>query len=296
MKKIKHSKFKNTGFLFELLTRQITLEILNGSEEKAKEIIKEFYGKGTEMSKELRLFNLLINEKYNTESKAEKFIDVVLEAHTKINYNTLQREKYNLIKSIKENFEINNFLSSPVTNYKILASIHKLFEGKKNDILDVKDVFDSKITIVEHISSNSQITLKVKEDKLVEEYRKQEKDLRLLTYKILVETFNKKYTNLNDSQKGLLKEYINNVTNTSKFNDYFQSELIKTITELHSMYKSMKDKITKIKLRETINVLKKQKIGKKITIIKGKIIFLSKLLYTYSIIKKARKDTPITKM
>ena len=283
MRKIKHSKFKNTGFLFELLTRQITLEILNGSEEKAKEIIKEFYGKGTEMSKELRLFNLLINEKYNTESKAEKFIDVVLEAHTKINYNTLQREKYNLIKSIKENFEINNFLSSPVTNYKILASIHKLFEGKKNDILDVKDVFDSKITIVEHISSNSQITLKVKEDKLVEEYRKQEKDLRLLTYKILVETFNKKYTNLNDSQKGLLKEYINNVTNTSKFNDYFQSELIKTITELHSMYKSMKDKITKIKLRETINVLKKQKIGKKITDDQ-----VSALMMSYELVKEIK--------
>ena len=127
MKKIKHSKFKNTGFLFELLTRQITVEILNGSEEKSKEIIREFYGKGTEMSKELRLFNLLINEKYNSESKAEKFIDAILEAHTRINYKKLQREKYNLVKSIKENFEINNFLSSPVTNYKILASIHKLF-------------------------------------------------------------------------------------------------------------------------------------------------------------------------
>ena len=84
MKKIKHSKFKNTGFLFELLTRQITLEILNGSEEKAKGIIKEFYGRGTELSKELRLFNLLINERYNTESTAEKFIDAILEAHTKI--------------------------------------------------------------------------------------------------------------------------------------------------------------------------------------------------------------------
>ena len=155
MRKIKHSQFKNTGFLFELLTRQVTLEIINGSEEKAKGIIREFYSKGTEMSKELRLFNLLINEKYNTESKAEKFIDVVLEAHTKIDYKSLQREKYNLVKAIKENFEINNFLSSPVTNYKILASIHKLFEGKKNDILDVKDVFDSKLTLVEHISSNS---------------------------------------------------------------------------------------------------------------------------------------------
>ena len=283
MKKIKHSKFKNTGFLFELLTRQITLEILNGSEEKAKEIIKEFYGRGTQLSKELRLFNLIINEKYNSEAKAEKFIDVVLEAHTKLDYNKLQREKYNLIKSIKENFEINNFLSSPVTNYKILASIHKLFEGKKNDVLDIKDIFDSKITLVEHISTNSESTLKAKEDKLVEEYRKQEKDLRLLTYKILVETFNKKYTNLNHSQKGLLKEYINNVTNTSKFNDYFESELIKTITELHSMYKSMKDKITKIKLRETINVLKKQKIGKKITDDQ-----VSALMMSYELVKEIK--------
>ena len=282
MRKIKHSKFKNTGFLFELLTRQVTLEIINGSEEKAKGIIREFYGKGTEMSKELRLFNLLINEKYNTESKAEKFIDVVLEAHTKIDYKSLQREKYNLVKSIKENFEINNFLSSPVTNYKILASIHKLFEGKKNDILDVKDVFDSKLTLVEHISSNSP-TLKEKEDKLVEEYRKQEKDLRLLTYKILVETFNKKYTNLNAEQKSLLREYINNVNNTSKFNEYFEKELIKTITSLHEMYKGMEDKITKIKLKETINVLKKQKIGKKITDEQ-----VSALMMSYELIKEIK--------
>jgi hypothetical protein len=282
MRKIKHSKFKNTGFLFELLTRQVTLEIINGTEEKAKGIIKEFYGKGTEMSKELRLFNLLINEKYNSEAKAEKFIDAILEAHTKIDYKSLQREKYNLVKSIKENFEIKNFLSSPVTNYKILASIHKLFEGKKNDILDVKDVFDSKLTLVEHISSNSP-TLKEKEDKLVEDYRKQEKDLRLLTYKILVETFNKKYTNLNDDQKSLLREYINNVNNTSKFNEYFEKELIKTITSLHEMYKGMKDKITKIKLKETINVLKKQKVGKKITDEQ-----VSALMMSYELIKEIK--------
>ena len=236
MRKIKHSKFKNTGFLFELLTRQITVEILNGSEERAKRIIKEFYGRGTELSKELRLFNLLINEKYNSESKAEKFIQAILEAHSTIDYKKLQREKYNLVKSIKENFEINNFLSSPVTNYKILASIHKLFEAKTHNILDVKDIFDSKLTLVEHISSNSQVVLKEKEDKLVEEYKKQEKDLRLLTYKILVETFNKKYTTLNDAQKGLLREYINNVTNTSKFNEYYSKELIKTITNLHELF------------------------------------------------------------
>ena len=126
--------------------------------------------------------------------------------------------------------------------------------------------------------------MKEKQDKLVETYKKQEKDLRLLTYKILVETFNKKYTSLNNEQKSLLREYINNVTNTSKFNEYFESELIKTITTLHEMYKGMKDKITKIKLRETINVLKKQKIGKKITDEQ-----VSETMMSYELIKEIQK-------
>jgi len=264
MKKIKHSKFKNTGFLFELLTRQITLEILNNSPEKAKNIVSEFFGNGTELSKELRLFNLLINEKYNSENKAEKFIDAILDARTKLDEQKLTKQKYNLVKSIKENFEIDSFLSSPVTNYKVLASIHKLFEAKATNVLDVKDVFDSKLTLVEHVSTSTP-SLKQKEDKLFEDYKKQEKDLRLLTYKILVETFNKKYSNLNDSQKLLLREYINNVTNTSKFGEYYSNELKNVVTELHSIYTTMDDKITKIKLKETINVLKNQKFGKKIT-------------------------------
>ena len=281
MKKIKHSKFKNTGFLFELLTRQITLEILNGGKEVAKKIMKEFYGAGTELSKEHRLYSMLINEKYNTESKAEKFIDAILEAHSKLDYRELQKEKYNLIKSIKENFEITNFLSSPVTNYKVLASIHKLFEAKKLDVLDVKDVFDSKLTLVEHISNGSTQSDKVKKDKLVEEYKKQEKDLRLLTYKILVETFNKKYTNLNQEQKNLLREYINNVSNTSKFNDYYSSQLVSTIKKLHEMYTSIEDKITKIKLKETINLLKKQKPTNKI-----KDEQVSSLMLSYELIKE----------
>jgi hypothetical protein len=265
MKKIKHSKFKNTGFLFELLTRQITLEILNNSPEKAKSIVSEFFGHGTELAKELRLFNLLINEKYNSENKAEKFIDAILETRTKLDEQKLIKQKYNLVKSIKENFEIETFLSSPVTNYKVLASIHKLFEAKATNVLDVKDVFDSKLTLVEHISTSVSPSLKQKEDKLFEDYKKQEKDLRLLTYKILVETFNKKYSTLNESQRNLLREYINNVSNTSKFGEYYSNELKSIVTELHSIYTSMQDKITKIKLKETINVLKSQKIGKKVT-------------------------------
>lgn len=282
MKKIKHSKFKNTGFLFELLTRQITLEILNNSPEKAKRIVAEFFGNGTELSKELRLYKLLIDETYNTESKAEKFIDAILEARTKLDEQKLIKEKYNLVKAIKETFEIDNFLTSPVTNYRVLASIHKLFEAKKSDISDIKHIFDSKLTLVEHISTSTP-SLKQKEDRLVEDYKKQEKDLRLLTYKILLETFNKKYSNLNDVQKNLLREYINNVTNTSKFGEYYSNQLKLVVTELHSIYTKMEDRITKIKLKETINVLKTQKIGKKVTDEQ-----VSSLMMAYELVKEIK--------
>jgi hypothetical protein len=283
MKKIKHSKFKNTGFLFELLTRQITLEILNNApEEKAKKIVQEFFGGKTELAKELRLFNLLINEKYNSEGKAEKYIDAIIETRTKLDENKLAREKYNLVKSIKENFELDSFLSSPVSNYKVLASVHKIFEAKIQDVTNVKEVFDAKLTLIEHISTATP-SLKQKEDKLLEDYRKQEKDLRLLTYKILVETFNKKYTNLNDDQKDILREYINNVNNTSKFGEYYDSKLKVVVTELHKLYSEVNDKITKIKLKETINVMKQQKIGKKVTDEQ-----VSALMMSYELIKEIK--------
>ena len=283
MRKIKHSKFKNTGFLFELLTRQITLEILNNApEEKAKKIVQEFFGGKTEMAKELRLFNLLVNEKYNSETKAEKYIDAIIETRTKLDENKLAREKYNLVKSIKENFELDSFLSSPVTNYKVLASVHKIFEAKVQDVSNVKEVFDAKLTLIEHISTSTP-SLKQKEDKLMEDYRKQEKDLRLLTYKILVETFNKKYTNLNDDQKDILREYINNVNNTSKFGEYYDSKLKVVVTELHKLYSEVNDKITKIKLKETINVMKQQKVGKKVTDEQ-----VSALMMSYELIKEIK--------
>lgn len=284
MKKIRHSKFKNTGFLFELLTKQITLEILNNSpKETAKEIVQEFFGKKTQLAQELRLYNLLINEKYNSETKAEKFIDAIVETRTKLDEHKLNREKYNLIKTIKENFDLSQFLSSPVTNYKVLASIHKLFEAEKKDASNVKDAFDSKYTLIEHISTTSSPLKDDKKDVMIETYKKQEKDLRLLTYKILVESFNNKYANLNIDQQKLLREYINNVTNTSKFGEYYKSELKKVVTELHSLYTTINDAVTKIKLKETINVLKKQRIGKKVTDEQ-----VSALMISYELVKEIK--------
>ncbi len=286
MKRVKHSKFKNTGILFELLVRQITLEVLNGdTTETAKTIVSEFFSSKTELNKELRLYDLLLKEKYNSETRAEKFIDTINEAHSRINQKNLQREKYNLIKKINESFNMDEFLSSPISNYKVLASIYKVFESKNYENYDVKDVFNSKITLIENITSKQSklVESSTKSEAVVESYKKQDKDLRLLTYKILVETFNKKYSNLNESQKSLLKEYINNLSNTTGFKSYIEKEIPKIISELKSLGKSINDKVTKIKLAETASVLSKTKIGKVVS-----DNHVSSLMISYELIKELK--------
>lgn len=285
MKKIKHSKVKNTGVLFELLVRQITLEVLNGDKtENAKNIVREFFAAGTELNKELRLYDLLLKEKYNSESKAEMFVDTVSQAHSKLNEIKLSKEKYNLIKQINEKFELEQFLSSPITNYKVLASIYKVFESKKSENYDIKDVFNSKVTLIENIIARpSAKTNKIEDNKLIETYKQQDKDLRLLTYKILVETFNKKYTNLDSKQKNLLKEYINNISNTSKFKDYLSVELPNIVSELKSIKSKIEDKVTTIKLSETISVLEKMKMGKSVSDNQ-----VSSIMLSYELIKELK--------
>ena len=264
MKKIKHSKFKNTGVLFELLVRQITFEVLNGdNNENAQKILKEFYNNKTELGKELRLYQLLSEEKYKSEGRAEKFIDTILEARKRINIKRLTKEKYNLVKKIQESFDINQFLSSPITNYKVMASIYKIFESQSKENYDVKDIFNSKYTIVEGlIGGELENKAQLIEDKTISEFKTQNKEERFLTYKVLLETFNKKHQKLNESQKALLKNYINNVSNTSKFTEYYTQQLKEVVTQLVKQHKEVKDKVTKIKLKETINVLKKTKIGR----------------------------------
>jgi hypothetical protein len=285
MKKIKHSKFKNTGVLFELLVRQITLEVLNGDKtENAKNIVREFFGPNTELNKELRLYDILLKEKYNSETKADRLVETVCDAHAKLNQSTLSKEKFSLIKQISEKFDIESFLSSPISNYKVLASIYKVFESKRGDGYDIKDIFNSKITLIENITSKPVHQPVATDDKkLIETYKQQDKDLRLLTYKILVETFNKKYTNLNESQKNLLKEYINNITNTTKFKDYVGKQLPSIISELNSIKEKLQDKVTQIKLSETVSVLEKMKIGKSVSDSQ-----VSSIMLSYELIKELK--------
>lgn len=285
MKKIKHSKFKNTGFIFELLVRQITSEIMSSSKSVAENILKEHFNPKKELSKELKLYQFLINEKYNSEAKAEKFIDTILDARKQLDEKKLIKEKYNLIKKIKETYGLDEFIKSPISNYKTLASIYKIFEVvSTSEQYDPTDIVNSRFTIAETIINSSIQNKEARIKNIVlEEYKKQDEDLRAISYKILVDSFNNKYKHLTEEQKLLLREYINNINNTGKLNEYISTEIIKLVNGLKEVGARIPDKVTKIKLAETISNIRKIKSVKKI-----KEQHLSAMMMSYELLKELK--------
>ena len=281
-KNIKHSKIRNTGLLFEFLMRQVTADVLN-KETKSKSILilKKQFNERTELGKELSLYNILINTKFNTDKKADFLISEALTQRNKINNSKLRREKYNLIKEIKESFDLNMFLSSKVKNYKTYASIYKLFEY--NDNLSPEEKTEAHFNLIEHITTKNISKL----SKLNEEKIKNNEDLRILSYRILLEKFNKKYSNLDNKQKSLLKSYINNISNTNFLKEYIEKEIEYVKIKLKKNKKNIKDKITKIKLNESINSIDKICNVKNSIIVKDSAVV--QLMRYYELIKELKK-------
>ncbi len=251
-KKLKHSKIKNTGILFELLTRQITADVLAGKDSKAVTIVKKYFNENTSLGKELQLYRLLSEKNFKSENKANELVDVVLKSRKKLSNSKLRNEKYNLIKQIKETYDSTDFFNGRISNYKLFASIYNVFQSEtSNNEFNPEQVLNSKFTVLEHIT-NQKISGDVVKEKVLKEYSQKDKDLRLLTYKILVDKFNKKYKKLDESQKKLLENFINNVSNTNKIREFIDNEVSIVKEELSKHLPKVKDKVTKIKLTEAI--------------------------------------------
>ena len=249
--KVKHSKYKNTGILFELLTRQLTSDTIAGNQPKSLSFLKKHFNKKTELLKEYKIYHTLATQKYNKDSQATMLIDTLLEVHGKLNKSQLRREKYNLIKEIKDTYNVNDFFKAKITDYKIMASIFNLLENKEATPLSI---VNSKVNILEHITRKQ--TSDNKKNVVLENFSKQNKDTRLLTYKVLLEKFNNKYSNLQDNQKTLLKEYVNSVTNSPALKSYINQE-IKEVKKIITGYsKKVEDKVVAIKLTETKGMIK----------------------------------------
>ena len=250
--KVKHSKYKNTGILFELLTRQLTADTIADNNPKSLSIIKKYFSGNSALLKEYKIYHTFIGKKFKEESNATMLIDTLIEAHGKLNKGQLRREKYNLIKEIKDTYDVNDFFKAKISNYKIMASIFNLLENKNASPLSI---VNSKVTLLEHITGKT-LDNKPKKDVVMEDYAKYDKDTRLLTYKVLLEKFNDKYSSLGENQKNLLKEYVNSVTNSPALKSFINKE-IKTVKKIITGYsKKVEDKAVVVKLTETRDMIK----------------------------------------
>ena len=261
--KIKHSKYKNTGILFELLVRQITADTLKGGDSPAIDILKEYFT-NTSLGKEYKLYESILKSKVVTEGRATLVIDTILEASTKFNRKSLKKQKYNLINEIKKHYNLESFFGSKISDYKELAALYTLIENiNSQSILNPTQLVENKVTLLEHLTKK-EIKLDLSQT-LLEEFSTYDKDIRTLTYKVLLEKFNNKYDSLTDDQKQVLKEYINSVDSTPDLRNFYNGKITELKNTLKKEVKNIKDKTTQIKITEVSKFLtelkKTDKVG-----------------------------------
>ena len=251
---IKHSKYKNTGILFELLVRQVTADTLNGGQSPALNIIKKFFVK-SELGRELKLYETLTKSKKLNESRSNLLVQTLLESANKLNRKTLKREKYNLINEIKKHYNLDEFFKTKLPNYKTQAAFYTLTEAQQSsELISPDQIVSNKYTILEHLTLGPVDQEKVK-DEVLQEFQTYDKDVRMLTYKILLEKFNGKYSDLYESQKEVLKEFITSVDSTPKLRTFYNNRIEMLKEELTKISKNITDKAVQIKLQEVLPLI-----------------------------------------
>ena len=247
----KHSKYKNTGLLFELLVRQITADTMNDTNSPAITILKKYFV-NTELGKEYRLYEQLGNYKNQSETKSEIIISSLLEASAKLNRSEVKKQRYNLIKEVRNKYSEEKFFKVKVNNYKIYAAFNNLVENQSNKNITPEDTIHNKLTLLEHLIKP--IATKPA-DTLMEEYKEYPKDVKILTHRIMLEKFNDKYEHLLPEQRNILREVVTSIDNTSKLRDFYNTKIIEVREKLTYKLDTLEDKVIKIKIQEVLKYI-----------------------------------------
>jgi hypothetical protein len=251
---VKHSKYKNTGILFELLVRQITTDTLDSKDSPAKDILKKYFVK-SELGREYKLYETLLKKTSLTEGKANVVVSTLIDSSKTLNRGAIKRQKYNLISEIQKHYDLNEFFNHKLPNYKVFAAFYTLVEmANVNHNVDPEQAINNKVTILEHLTA-AQVKVGKVRDEVMEELQNVDKDVRLLAYKMVLENFNTKYDDFHPRQKEILKEFITSVDNTSRLKDFYTTKVIEIKEELIKLNSKTKSETTKIKINEVINII-----------------------------------------
>jgi hypothetical protein len=284
--KLKHNKIKNTGIIWELLVKQLTTDILNEKKNTPiKSLIYKYFNKNTELFKEHLIYEALLNTKFKNTSSAEKLINESINSFKKLNTKKLNTEKYNLIKELKNLYNIKKLFKSTINNYTTYASIFKLLKLTENPNLQTDVGEESLIneTLVNNIINNKKSTVK----KPTIKTNKNSLVNNKLMFKMLIENYNKKYKSLNKNQRNILRIFIENPINSTKLKDELIKYIDNSYNNLLESQNFIKDKAIKIKINYVLDNMLKTKMKIKNNILKKSAI--NNLLLFEELIEELKK-------
>jgi len=204
---MKHNKKRNTAFIYEILTRELTKSIVDKNTEKKNKVVtilKEHFSSTTILAKELVHYHRLLETRNIKQKLADRLLQETKTAYHSLDESAIFDAQSHLIAAINKGLG-KSVWSSFVPNFKSLASVDAVF----NSSIAVKKRVLFEQSIVDAMSA---------EQSLLES--NQMKSIDNLTYNSFIKKYNNKYCDLLQEQKDLLNRFI-----TSFADDGFELRL-----------------------------------------------------------------------
>ena len=240
---MKHNKKRNTAFIYETLTRELTKSIINKEaprKEKVISIIKEFFSKGNILFEELQLYKVLLETKCLHSPVAERLLQETKIAYGSLNSSSIFSAQSNAISTINKTLG-KEVWATFLPNFKSLASVNAIFNG--NTPVKKKVLFEQ--AIVDGMSAKQSIT----ESNNLE-------PLDNLAYGSFIKKFNDKYEGLLQEQKDLLNRYIISFADEGlELRVYLNEELSRLKNQISSTIKTTEQPLLSQKLGGVLEYL-----------------------------------------
>ena len=270
MSKIKISKYRNTGLIFELLSKRMVSEVMKGNSPSLN-ILKKYFKPSSELGKEYSLYKLFTEDIKDP----ERLIEIAIQEFAKLDSKSISRQKYNLIKEIKTNYDLEEFFKHKVPNYRLHGALNYLYEN--TGFGNAKEKLHARQIISEHLRPKDKPFINESES-----FTKIDKDTQKLAVKLMIEKFNAKYENLYPKQRMILSSYMLDGTDSPKFKKMVMTEC-KEINQSLASIATPSERLD-IKIKEAIHLLE--------NIITSKVVkdeHVSALLKYHELINKLGK-------
>jgi len=221
MTKKSHNKKRNVGIIYEQLVLKLSKALVENDKKTfhdTKAIIKKYFKKNTELYKEYRLLNSLVDIQIKEKSVIPTILEETKKATFRINKRKLNLEKSRLIRTINETFG-KSFYSTRVSNYRDLATVDRLLTEFKNGSES------NHKTLLEYSDKVTNILLREKPQTKINEMK--DPEINSLVVKIMREKFSKSYAkNLSSPQMNLISEWIINGTSDNLVSELKGTQVI----------------------------------------------------------------------